>query len=405
MKKSIISMLIILLMLCGSTYFVGEMLQKSLEKLLTQEEGLETELVSYEKSFLTAKMQVKVTIPIDNEMPLVMLIDSDMYHYPYKATKINHITFLDTKLDEKLTQFFQHKAWLDYREEFDLLGNMSGEIHILAGTFDNQIERFQSKPLAMHYQYSLGERSGDINVEWPGFNGKIDDTIIEAANIKFNADFSAMTQTGLNDYGYFAEVESVSMGQFQNQLLTKSTRLKDIWLKGNSRIGKDKLTVDTQNNLKVAEYSNGQQSFVDNQFNLSLTRLDLAALTTIKSGNEDPLIIQQALSVLFQRGANINLHHLRSTTPWGAIDGQFNMELQPGANLVEVVGNPFNLIDYLNGQFSLLLPQALLKQSGIGPYLQVGLDNYLLQEQGEQLLLESSLDRGELVINGNVIPM
>lgn len=392
-------------MLCGSTYFVGEMLQKSLEKLFTQAGGLETELVSYEKSFLTAKMQVKVTIPIDNEMPLVVLIYSDIYHYPYKATKINHITFLDTQVDVKLTQFFQHKAWLDYREEFDLLGNMSGEIHMLAGTFDNQIERFKSKPLAIHYQYNLGERSGDINVEWPGFNGEIDDTIIEAANIKFNADFTATTQIGLIDYVYLAEVESVSLRQFQNKLLTKNTGFNRIWLKGDSRIGKDKLTVDTQNNLKVAEYSNGQQSFVDNQFNLSLSRLDLAALMTIKSGNEDPLIIQQALSVLFQRGANINLHSLRSTTPWGAIDGQFNMDLQPGANLMEVVGNPLNLIDYLNGELSLQLPEVLLYQPSVGPYLQVGVDNHLLQEQGEQLLLESSLDRGELVINGNVIPM
>lgn len=400
MKKSIIYMVVLCGMLLVSTFFVGEMLQNNLYKLFSHQSGVKIELIQYQKSFFSAKMQVKVSVPIENRAPLVFFISSDIKHYPYKATKVNHITFPDPELAAKMVQFFNDKDWLNYREEIDLFGTLTGRITIAKGMFNNQLEYFQSQPLNVSYEYDLNNYAGQLHINWGGFNSKTEETSFYMKGLIVQTSFSSVDETDFINYQYHSKIESIELKEASSRLAAKV-----VWLQGDSEVSADKLTLNTQNNLKIADYWDGEKLFSDNQFNLSLSGLNLAELSRLKSGSQQPDEIQQALQDIFKRGAHIDLKDLRSITPWGGIVGHVNMVLQPGGNLMEVVVNPLNLIDYLDGELSLSLPKKLLSLSDIGTFLKVGVESGLLEQIDERLLLHSSLDRGELVINGNVIPM
>lgn len=440
MKISIVVIFSLLFILLNGMFFVGEMVQTELFKLIQQQSGqaIKVELINNEKSFFTAKVTLKVTIPIEDEKTLQFLIDTKIYHYPYKATAINHIVLLPSMLSKKAEDFFQTKAWLISSEEVNLLGTVSGQVQLVKGELNNGIEHLQSEPLTLSYLYYLGDDAGFFNLNWAGFKGEIDGEAFNVQNITVESRFSTANKSTVNNsivnnltnnnstisnlatnnstnnstsnsishntnlinYQYHTQIEHFSLLRSQNNII-----MKGITLQGRSEISADKLTMDTNNDWKVEEYQHGQQIFKDNQFYLSLLGLDVTALTSMKSNVKNLDVIQQPLSDLFKQGVNIKLQNIQSTTPWGQIDGQFDIELQRGAILNDMIVNPFDLIDYVNAELSLSLPVALLQQIDIGYLLQMGVTIGALKEEAEQLTLQSTLDRGELIVNGAVFPL
>lgn len=402
MKKVVISIFLLFSSLLGSTYFVGEMVQSELNKQVVklQNQQIKIQLISYQKSFLTAKAQLKLILPLANKVPLQLLIDLDISHYPHKAKATNHITLLNNKRADTLTQFFKSNDWLFSSEEISLVGNITGEIKIMRGSFKNEIESLNTTPLSLTYQYSLSEHSGAFEFNWAGFNGAADEEIFDIKNIAINAAFSKINSTGLFNYQYQAQLE-----QFEFKRKAQHLMLKNIWLAGKSKIGKKQLTVNTQSNWKVKEFQNGEQIFTGNHIKLLLSDINLAALNELKSSIENPHFIQQQLSNVLILGAKIDLQTIRSDTPWGEVTGKLNMDIQRGAMLADVLHSPLSLIDYSNGELSLSLPQNLQQQADVGSFIKMGVMSGVLKPQQQQLTLQSSLDRGELIVNGQVIPM
>ncbi|MDA7746383.1 YdgA family protein [Psychromonas sp.] len=410
MKKSITILFVIVCVLLVSTAFVGEMTQAELQKITvhhsseksqqTMTQQVQIELLSYDKSFFTANMKMQVTIPIENESPLQLLVESNIHHYPYKATTESHVTFLDGDLAQKVESFFNTKEWLSAREEISLFGNVTGEMKVVNGAYKDNDESFNSNPLTLIYQYNLSDESGEFGLDWAGFDGQASGVVFELQRIEVQSAFSTINNIGLRDYQYQMDVEKISIEQELNDLI-----IQGLWLKGHSETAHSQTTMSSRNHLKIKEYQQNNQVFRDTDVNLLLSGLNLQAMEVIKSGNQEVAVIQQALSDLLGQGVNIHLQTLRSTTPWGEVDAAFNIDIEPGAVLGEVVNYPLVLIDYINGEIDLSLPQQLSLQPDVGSFLQMGVMSGLLIEEEDKLTLQTSLDRGELILNGKIIEM
>lgn len=402
MKKLFSIIMFVVFVFLGSTYFIGEMLQKELPKQLVKQNSsqIKTELISYHKSFLSAKMQLKVTLPIEGNESLQLLIKSDIKHYPYKATAINHITLLNSKSAEKIKAFFHEEKWVSSYAEFNLLGDLSGDVNLLNGSFENEHETLTTQPLHITYKYNLIDKLSEFKVNWLGFNGNISDRTFSTKGIDATYRFSHIQHTPLVSYQY-----QVAVKKLEVEISDKKLLLQGVALKGKNEISEDFLTVNTSNDWQVKKYSDGVQIFTDNHINLHLLDLDLNALTVKRENTNGPEVSQAILNDLLRQGLNIDLQSVHSLTPWGKVKGKLKMDIQPGMTLTQVIENPFLLIDYVNGHLDLSLPQKLSQQPELGDFLKMGTMSGVLKPEGNQLIVRSTLDRGELKINDRIIPM
>ena len=402
MKKLIIILVAVFCILLSGIYFVGEMAKTEIQKEINQSTNslLTMELLSYQKSFFSAKAEMKISIELEGQAPLQVFVHSDISHYPYKALLVNHINLVDPVLEKKMVKFFKAKDWLVSQEEINLLGNMSGKIALAKGEFINKKKRFNTAPLNFAYEYNVEEKKGSFDIDWAGMDGSIYDEKFSIKGLSIQAAFTQVNNNDLVDYRYDFKVSQLGFTKALHRL-----SMKAISLKGASKISADKLTVNTDTNWEIEEFQNGANTFLNNHIDLALSELNLIALTKLKSNLEDTTLMRKAFGHLVSLGAIVDLKTLYSETPWGEVSSQLKMNIQAGVASDEVLSNPLVLIDYTNGELNLSLPKKLSEQADVGGLLQVGILTGVLKEQNETLVLESTLDRGELTVNGNVLPL
>jgi len=399
MKKLTLTIIFTALLLFAGTYFIGETLQKELPKQLARQHSqyIKTELISYQKSFLSAHAELKMTLPIEGKPPLEFLVNADISHYPYKATSVNHITLIDSATAQQVEAFFNHKDFITSQAEMNLLGHLTVDAQLIKGAFESSHEQLQTQPLNIVYEYDLISNESEFNVDWAGFEGSTPQGDFAANDLNLHYSFTPVKNVPVINYQYHSDINSLHF-----TLPNKTLALQGLLLTGSNQVSDDHLTVNTKNDWQVQQYRDGEQLFSDNHINLHLSNLNLQALTARSNDKKAP---QQLLSDLLLQGATVDLQKLYSQTPWGKVDGELKMDIQPGMVLNRVVENPFLLIDYVNGYLNLSLPQQLSTLPALAEPLKMGTLSGVLTPEGDQLTVQSTLDRGELTINNRVIPM
>ncbi|WP_028863195.1 DUF945 family protein [Psychromonas aquimarina] len=403
MKKTLSALSFLGVILLTSTYFVGEMTARETEKLFLkqQPQELNSRLISYEKNFLTADALSEVTVTLEGENPVIFSIHSRIKHYPYKAVISNDIRLSDSELGAKLDNYFGSEKWLNSQEEISIFGNLSGRLNLSAGSYENAREKISSRPLQLDYQVDLQDYSGSAQINWAGADAATSSGDFSIESVQLFSDFSSLSTNG--SYAYFSKIGKVIIGQKNYQSI-----LQGLELKGSSQAGQKADTVDTSNEWKIARYemNDGQgKVFTDNQIKLEIKGLYSPALDILANSSENKQLVENALKDLLAKGAELNLSKLSSQTPWGEVDGYLQLTLQQGAPLVEVIGNPFMLFDYVNGKAKLALPDSLLEEPAVAESLQMGLRTGFLKHENNSLSLETYLERGEFSVNGRVIPL
>jgi len=402
MKKLLIGLFIVTLLLLSGIYFVGNRVENETKNLLAKsdQQGISSRLISYERHFLKATVVSEVTVMME-DMPLVFQIDSSALHYPHKAVITNQIRLLDLDLSKKIETYFASENWISSTEEIDLLGQLTGQLTLLPGSYHNGAEHFTTKALQLDYQVDLHDYSGSVDLNWQGLQAHTSDGNLSVVSAKLRSNFSSASTH--NEYDYFAQIAEIAITQEDAQ-----SRLEGVELQGRSGHGKQGATIDTSNEWKVALYeinSGSKRVFTDNQIKLDIEGLSTPALNMLSATSEDPKQVEKALSALLVAGAKLTLSKLSSKTPWGEVTGYFSVTLQPGALLTEVVANPFALLDYVTGNAHLLLPVGLLEESQLSEDLQMGLVTGFLKREGQTLSFETQFEQGELTVNGKVIPL
>lgn len=401
MKRLTVMLCILFVALLSATYFIGERTQTEVRKrfAVQNKSPLSLQLLSYKKFLFTAKMQTRLTFPLENAQNLVLLIDSNITHYPYKVSVNNKISIVNQDIAQKVENFFQSKTWLKSNEEINLLGEVTGEVTLAKGSFQREFERLNLSALTVTYQLKLSDYSGVFQIDWAGFEGDLSGVVFALKDIDVKGNFSSLRHAPLIDYAYQADIAQLTWQQ--NEPISINT----LWLLGENQLSDNKTLLSSRHHLTMAEYKNAQQQFSNTDVDLSVSNLNVEALQMIQAADGNTLLAEQALSYLIKQGLQIDLQTLSSHTPWGKVDARLNVEIQAGANLPEIVNNPFMLMDYSNGVLKMSLPQALTQQADVGALIQLGVSRDLLIPNAGQLNLYSSLDRGQLVINDRIIPM
>jgi uncharacterized protein YdgA (DUF945 family) len=403
MKKTILMIILsCCCLLLGGVYFVGEKVKDELHQQIAQLDNAElhVELLSYKKAFFTAKADINMTVFAEGNPPLRVTVHSDILHLPYKAQVSSIFSLVDKKVEAKINHYFQTSQWLTSQMDINILGDINGEFILAKGGLSNGHEIITTNPVFLTYHYNIEKNLGSLAIDWSGLTGQIKNERFVAEGLSFNTRFSNIVGSQLFNYQY-----QLQLNQFDFFRSLQHLSLKEIVLQGKNTVAEDRLTVDTESDLKINEVHNGQQLFRQNQVVLLLSKLNLDALYQFKASLNAQGFNPSALSHLVSLGVHVDLQKLYSETPWGKVNGQLLADIQKGLSGRDILENPLSLIDYTEGKLAVNLPQALIEQPDLSGFIQMGVNSGILQPQGKQLSLESTLDRGELTINGNVIPM
>lgn len=403
MKKLPIVLLILAIIYLSMTFFVANVAEKEI-KLAFSENGksdFSIELINYQRHFFTANVISKVSINIDPETTITFDITSHITHYLYQAVIKSNIQIEDDILAKKAELYFGTEKWLTSEEKINLFSQLSGVLSLASGKYEGESESLTTEPLLLSYQVDLKDRSADVQLDWAGLTGVTHDTTIALNTLQFSSHLGTLNKRSDGDYKL--TVKNVTAQQKDRHSL-----LEGLLLQGYSKQGKKDKTVNTSNELLVRSYqinNDKQKTFLNNRIKFGLTGLYQPAFERLNSGADDKKEVENALFELIHHGAKLTLSQLNSQTPWGEVDGKFDLTLAQGASLMDLVANPYILFDYISGNASLVLPASLLQEPLLAESLQMGLMTGFLLQKEQTLNLQSSFQQGELIVNGQVIPL
>lgn len=403
MKKILISLFSLSIVALAGIYFVGEMVKTETLKIFTyhQEQGLLSKLIRYEKSFFLAFSESEFTVTLDDGEAIKINIISEVQHLPFKARIKNTVSILDVELSEKLSKYFAQDNWLASTYEVNLLGQLTGQLKIPAGTFHQGVERFSTEAIKVDYQIQLDDYTGSARFTLPGLQSQTAFTNISLHSMHIVSSLSTFKTTQQYEYSLsIAELDFKNSGYHSNA--------QGVDFKGINQLTNNGQHFNTSNEWRMASYhiDDGQKSiFTDNHLKLNIYGLSTAAFARLNNEVVSDKDIAQTLSELVSYGLQLYIPDISSQTPWGEVGGALDITLHENAILTEIVSNPFVLLDYTHGSANVHLPENLLHQKDAAPILQIGLQTGFLQRKDDTLSVHTLLEQGELIINGNVIAL
>ncbi len=403
MKKIIISLVTFTVIYLSMTFFVGNMVEKEIKETFSESKALDLsiELVNYERHFFIANAISKVKVTIDPQTTITLNVTSTIFHFPYQALIKNNIEIADKILAKKAEKYFGTPNWLFSEEKINIFSQLTGRLTAPSGEYVNELENLRTAPLLLSYQIDLKNKNADMQLDWAGLKGLIDGTAITLNNLQLNGHIDELKNK--NDYDYKLTLGTMSLEQYDHHSL-----LEGFVLKGSSQQGKTEQTIDTSNELILASYqlnNDSKQIFANNHVKFSITDLYQPAFERLNNSSDDAQEIEEALTELIYHGGQLRLSQLISQTPWGEVKGSFDVMLDQGISLINVVENPYTLLDYISGDANLRLPIKLLEEPSLSDLLQVGVMTGFLLQKEQTLHLETSFLQGELIVNGQVIPL
>lgn len=401
MKKLPISLFIVAVVYLSMTFFVGNLVEKEIKITLSEniQPDISVELLSYEREFFSATATSMLKIKVDPETTITLNVSSRIFHYPYQAVIKSNMQIADEYLSNKAQEYFSTPNWIYSEEVIDLTSHLKGLLTVVSGKYESGSESLMTDPLLVSYEMDLNNKSGDIQLDWSGIIGSLNGTAVELDTLQLNNHIGELDKQ--NNYELTIKKVNIQQG-------THHSLLEDFLIKGNSKQGKEDKTVDTNNEIVLRSYQlndGKQRTFTDNRIKFALTGLYQPALELLNSGSDDSDELEKAFIELIYNGAQVTLSELKSQTPWGKVDGQFDFTLDSGASLESIATNPYILFDYISGDASLVLPISLLDEPILAEPLQMGVMTGFLAQEEKTLNFETTFQQGELVVNGRVIPL
>jgi len=402
MKKLSLPLLFLSVIYLLMTFFVGKIAEREIKIALPKSTmpDLSVELLSYTRHFFSATANSKISFRVDPETTITLNVNSTISHYPHQAVIKSEVQLADQQLAESAKKYFNTTSWLISEERIDIFSRLTGELKIVAGRYETASESLLSEPVQLNYQIDLKSSDTMMQLDWAGLTGTNEKMSLTVNGLQFSST-AENSERERNDYNLM--IKEVLLEEKGGRSL-----LESFTLKGSRELGKTAQTFDMSNEIQLKSYQfNGvtNRSFVNNHLTLMLTGLYQPAFELLNGSSDDSEEIEDALVELIHNGMQVSLSEFHSQTPWGKVDGSFDITLHQGASLSDIMANPYILFDYINGDANIVLPAALLGEPTLSEPLQVGLmTGFLLQEE-ETLNLQTSFQQGELVVNGKVIPL
>lgn len=403
MKKLSIALVILAVIYLSMTFFIANIAEKEIKAAFNEQQrsDLRFELIEYQRHFFTANAISRMDVSIEGEDDITLNIVSSISHYPHQAVINSTMQFVDEQLAAKAKRYFGTENWLVSQEQIDIRGQLNGLMTIAEGRYESELESLMTEPVFVSYEMDLNDKTGSVQLDWAGLKAVSEDFSAQVEAVQLVSEVHSPQKT--SDFSYLLKVATLSLQEQESLSLVQGLSLK-----GNSELHEELGTVDTMNELDIELYqvdNDEQQLFSNNRLKFSLAGLSQPAFESLNSGTSDELQLAVALNDLIYHGARLTLSQLSSKTPWGEVEGAFDLTLQRGAALGNIAANPYILFDYMNGYANLALPLALLDEPQFAQLLLMGIDSGFLEQNEQTLNLETSFQQGELVVNGHVLPL
>ena len=411
MKKRVSLFIFFLIIVLIAVYFVGKITEQKTREIIAKysSDDMQISIVNYEKHFFSADVTTQLTFKNGPSSDITIQVISEITHYPYKAVSLNHLSFLDKQLNDNFTSYFSTDNWFISKEEFTLWGTLEGTLTLPAGHYEENGEIVSSEAINIHYDIDLKNNNGSMNLDWPAITVKTETENIQLEKLLFSSTFSNfdMSKMGSNWQSVY-DLKIAKLTQTSPASKRLSSLYEDISLSGGSENNGKKERVNTTSALKIKRYQQGEDEkmqFLNNEFAIEIKDLYQPALINT---SDNAIFSQQTESVvaaLINHGFNFSIPKLHSQTPWGDIDGEFNMVLNEGGTLIELLNNPYLLLDYGEGELNLSVPKIFLNFPRFGGLLVSLLNSGFLVAEDEKLILDGTYKSGELIINNEFIPL
>lgn len=403
MKKLFIALFVLIMGSLLMVYFVAEIAEKEIKSIFSasQSRDVSVKLISYQRNFFTATAISEVTILTDQASNLSFNINTDIVHYPYQAVLKNVMKITDKAMAKKAKSYFVKSQWISSIERINIFSQLSGQLTVAAGKYEGEKETLTSEPVVVDYQIDLKNQTADFKLNWAGLTGTTNGTLFNIDTLQLASHVGELSTS--SNYDYQLQINTIEVQQNNSHSV-----LQGLVLNGSSQQGVLQQTIDTTNELIVHSYkinTGVTQAFTNNRLKFALTGLYQPAFELLNTGSDDTQEIENAFVELVNHGAQLTLSQLGSTTPWGEVDGSFDLVLDQGASLSDIMINPYILFDYMSGNARLVLPLSLLDEPALTEPLQMGLMTGFLEKNAQTLNLKSSFQQGELIVNGRVIPL
>lgn len=403
MKKLFITLPLLIVGYLSMTLFVAHMAEKEITTILSENNSSDfsVDLISYQRGFFSSTVVSEMHIEPNQSASASFKITTTINHYPHQAILNNRIEMLDAEMAKKAESYFGKTHWITSTEKIDLFSQLTGQLTIAGGKYENESETLSSEPFVLDYQVDLETKNTDFILKWAGLTATTHDTIINLNSLQLASHVGELTSQ--SDYDYQLKIKYIEVQQTNSHSV-----LEGLVLNGKNKKGAIPETIDTTNELIVDSYqikAGTSNTFTDNRLKLTLKGLYQPAFELLNTGSDDTQKIEDALVQLVNHGAQLSLSQLKSQTPWGEVDGTLDLVLDKGASLVDIIVNPYILFDYMSGDANLVLPLSLLEESSVSEPLQMGIMTGFLEQKEQTLSLKTSFQQGELIVNDRVIPL
>lgn len=414
MKKSLIAAALVAATSLGATYYVGQYTQEQTELMIAQlnaqDAGVTAKIVSYDKTFLSAKANFELTMeqPDITTEAVVMVVQSDIKHFPYKAEINSVFSLANEELNQEIQEFFGTPTPLTSSDSVNILGQWSGVTTLAAINYEDQGDNFKSSAMNFDYQFDLKSMKGQS-----GFN---------LASLEVNSIFS-MKLSDLVVKGQFEQIKDTALFVYDYKLSLDSSEVRSIegdfdMAKLVARValqqGKKNSTMASVLSVDIDDYkivSEENLAFSKVGLEVNVDNIDQASLAALAQLQDNPdsvdeTLIQQVVLQLLNKGVDISISRLASTTPWGDIDANVKLSVPPEAiNEQVLINGPQGALPVLDGEAKASLPAAMLTVPQVGQNLNMALIMGILKQNEDKLTLDGSLKEGVLTVNGQTIPL
>lgn len=357
-------------------------------------------MISYDKGFFESNLKSTVSVQVDLEPEVTFVINTVIRNYPYKATLTSQIKFKSAELNKKAKEYFSTSQWLSSEMQVTLWEQLSGDVLMGPGTYQKGKEMLSNNDLNIHYSFNLKDQSGSFSVDLASFKATNASTNIILDKLFLSSEFNAKSMRAPSNY-------LLSVQDVRGNILSETFHLQDMIFEGDSKASASGDKINSTNMLKMASYQVGaiKNIYTDNEIQFNISNLDADTLEKLNEATENSADIEALLIELVQKGFDVDLESLKSTTPWGNVQGSLALSVQKGALLRNIMLNPFVLLDYVEGNADLRLADDFLKEPSFAFLLELALRSEILKKQDGQLILDAQLKQGELVVNGKNFPL
>ncbi|MCE2573619.1 DUF945 family protein [Motilimonas eburnea] len=413
MKKTLTAIAVAAIACAGSIYYVGNYTEQQVQQMIAQTNeqnaGVNAQLISYNKGFLSAQSQVQLQIqhPDMPEEVWQLQVDANIQHWPYKAVIDSAVSVIGDVEKEVVKQLFGTDTPYTAKDEVNLLGQLTGQGQLVEMNLDEGGKSLQLTPINISYNMDLNALSGYSELSFDALTIAGEENV-SLKDFAVKGDFAIINNSALMTYDYL-----FSLGEGQVRSSEINVDFTQMSMQTAFKQGQKPQTLDTLVALKVGNYvisAHEVLAFSNSELEINVNGLDEAALIELSQLQQypdsiDDALVQQLVLDLAGKGANVAISKLNSQTPWGDVSANLEIDLPPGAVDKTVMMAPQSALGLLTGNANARLSGQILQAPGIGDQLNFAVMMGILTQQGEDLVLKGSLKDGQLVVNDNTFPL